>query len=107
MVGSERGIGRYFRQRPLNFSTPIAATLYQAINEIVPVDFDAMIAKLPTNAEEENRLPSWKVKKIAEAAKEFETVLRNECQMMDTYFVSKKGTHSTKDLIENAHHQVP
>lgn len=58
-------------------------------------------------AEPEETLNSWLLAEVREAAKEFETVLRNECQMMDTYFISKKGTYSTKDLVENAHHQIP
>jgi hypothetical protein len=47
------------------------------------------------------------VNQIQEAAKEFETVLRNECQVMDTYFISKKGTYSTVDLVERASFQIP
>jgi hypothetical protein len=27
--------------------------------------------------------------------------------MMDTYFISKKGAFSTKDLVDNAHFQIP
>ncbi len=65
------------------------------------------MAKLPEQTQPEIELARWEVAEVANAAKEFETVLRNECQMMDTYFVSKKGAYSTKDLVENAHYQVP
>ena len=30
-----------------------------------------------------------------------------ECQVLDTYHISKKGAYSTADLIDHAHHQVP
>jgi len=100
-----------YRQRPLNFTGPAAYKLYQLINGVVPQDFNAMIAKVPdpSSPEEaaEPNLPWSTVTQIREAAKEFETVLRNECNLMDTYFVSKKGTYSTVDLVEHAHHHVP
>lgn len=96
-----------YNQRPLQITTSAAGKLYQAINGIVPQDFDRMIGKLPPDPEEEDSLPYWTLSQVKKAAEEFETVLGNECQFMDTYFVSKKGTHSTKDLVENAHHAVP
>lgn len=34
-------------------------------------------------------------------------MIRNECLIMDTYFVTKKGAYSTADLVDNAHHQIP
>jgi hypothetical protein len=58
-------------------------------------------------ADPEPAISPWQIAEVREAAREFETVLRNECQLMDTYFISKKGVYSTKDLVENAHHQVP
>ena len=41
------------------------------------------------------------------AAKEFETILGAECQVLDTYFISKKGVYSTADLVDHAHHHIP
>lgn len=96
-----------YRQRPLNFTTPVARTLYQAITDVIPEKWEEIISKIPKQ-EDELPLNYWPtVYRIREAAIEFETVLRNECQLMDTYFVTKKGTYSTVDLVERAHHQVP
>lgn len=107
-------IDEIYRQRPLNFTTPVALRLYNAISVVVPKEWQDMVDKLPRRQEEpakqtedEPAIEYWAVSEIRDAAKEFETVLRTECQIMDTYFVSKKGTHSTKDLVENAHYQVP
>ena len=97
-----------YKQRSLNFTTPAAFRLYKAITAIIPVNWDELWAIYQTKtAEPEEPIGIWLVNEVREAAKEFETVLRNECQMMDTYFISKKGTYSTKDLVENAHHQIP
>jgi hypothetical protein len=102
-------IDEIYRQRPLNFTTAAALKLYQQINEVVPQELNEMIAKVPSGValSSEPFLPWWVVNNIREAANEFETVLRNECQVMDTYFVSKKGAYSTIDLVERAHHQIP
>src|ERR1700694_6050052 len=90
-----------YRQRPLNFTTAAASKLYRLITDVVPAELNEMIAKIPTGdaAKEEANLPWWTINPIREAAKEFETVLRNECHLMDTYFVSKKGVYSTIDLV--------
>lgn len=96
-----------YRQRPLNFTTPVAYRLYQALTAAVPKDWANAVGKLPQQGQPEEEIPVLQVWEIREAAKEFETILRTECEMMDTYFVSKKGTYSTKDLVENAHYQVP
>jgi hypothetical protein len=97
-----------YKQRSLNFTTPAALRLYNAISAIVPLSWDELTATLQTKiAEPEEPLGVWLVNEVREGATEFETVLRNECQMMDIYFISKKGTYSTKDLVENAHYQVP
>jgi len=96
-----------YRQRPLSFTTPVATKLYQAINHVIPEKWEEMISKIPKQGESEEALPYWTVYRIKEAANEFETVLRNECQLMDTYFVTKKGAYSTIDLVEHAHYQVP
>ncbi len=101
-------IDEIYRQRPLNFTTQAALRLYRAITAIIPDNWDDLMATFPARtAEPEEPLGVWLIAEVREAAKEFETVLRNECQIMDTYFISKKGTYSTKDLVENAHHQIP
>lgn len=108
--GARDALDEIYRQRPLNFTTPVAYRLYQAITTVVPKDWDDIFAKLSkanSQGENEDLVMFSDVLEVREAAKEFETVLRAECQMMDTYFVSKKGAYSTKDLVENAHHQVP
>src|SRR5690348_16427580 len=69
-----------FQQRPLNFTTSVATKLYQAINQVIPEKFEERIAKLPKqgNVDPESDLQYWNVFQVREAAKEFETVLRNE-----------------------------
>jgi hypothetical protein len=109
---AREALDEIYRQRPLNFVTPISLRMYQAITAVVPQQWDDMVAKFPRKAEgqealEEQPIPSWQLREIREAAKEFETVLRSECSAMDTYFVSKKGAYSTQDLVFNAHHQAP
>ncbi len=99
-------VDEIYRQRPLNFTSQAALRLYRAITEVVPAEWDNIFAQLQAPEEEPNIL-FHRVNEIREAAKEFETVLRNECQVMDTYFVTKKGTYSTIDLVQNAHFQVP
>lgn len=110
-AAAREALDEIYRQRPLNFTTTVALRLYNAITAVVPKGWEEQIAKLPRNVEGqppvvEGILPYWQVSEVRDAAKEFETVLRNECLIMDTYFVSKKGTYS-KDLIENAHHHIP
>ncbi|MGD0417450.1 MAG: hypothetical protein ABSA80_18985 [Terriglobales bacterium] len=111
---SRAALDEIYRQRPLNFTTNVALRLYNAITAVVPKEWDDMIAKLPRKPEDPELIPEeepaifpWLVTAIVEAAKEFETVLRTECQVMDSYYVSKKGAYSTADLIEHAHYQIP
>jgi hypothetical protein len=72
-----------YKQRPLNFATPVAWRLYQAINAIVPETLNDMIGKLPAPAQqgqeatEEEDIPVWQINEVRDAAKEFETVLRS------------------------------
>ncbi len=106
-------LNEIFRQRPLNFTNATALKLYRLITQVVPEELNEMIAKIPPatpageEAKEEPDIPWWTINQIREAAKEFETVLRNECLVMDTYFVSRKGAYSTVDLVERAHFQIP
>lgn len=99
-----------FSQRPLNFTTTVGNKLYEAINAVLPAKFDDMFSKLQTlkqQGEQEPDLEFWQIHQVRESAKEFETVLRNECHIMDTYFLTQKGTYSTIALVEHAHFQVP
>jgi hypothetical protein len=98
-----------YQQRPLSFTASTAYRLYQAISAVVPEAWDQTTTKLAPSErqDQEPDIFQWQIFGVREAAKEFETVLRNECQLMDTYFVSKKGVYSTKDLIEHAHHHIP
>ncbi|MHB1957594.1 MAG: hypothetical protein ACYCO5_01015 [Acidobacteriaceae bacterium] len=104
---ARQSIDEIYNQRPLNFTTPAALRLYKAITDGVPQKWEDVMAKFPRADDTEEPITPWSITEVREAAKEFETVLRTECQMMDTYFVFKKGVYSTKDLVENAHHQVP
>lgn len=96
-----------FRLRPMNFTLQTATNLYSLITEVVPQKWEDIAAKFPKAGEQEPDIPSWTIQQIKSAAQEFETVIRNECLIMDTYFVTKKGTYSTADLVENAHYQIP
>lgn len=105
---ARESVDQLYNQRALNFTTPAALRLYHAISSVLPVKFDDVMGTwAEKTSEEADAILPYRVSEIREAAKEFETVLRSECQMMDTYFVSKKGAFSTKDLVENAHHQIP
>jgi len=104
---ARQSVDEIYRQRPLHFVTPVALRFYNAISAIVPVDWEQAITAYPKDLENEQPIQPWQISEIREAAKEFETVLKTECQAMDTYYVSKKGAYSTKDLVENAHHQIP
>ncbi|HWH56665.1 MAG TPA: hypothetical protein VN682_03485 [Terriglobales bacterium] len=105
---ARESVDQLYAQRALNFTTPAATRLYNAISAILPKNFDEVMSTWGerTKPDADTIFP-FRAVEIREAAKEFETVLRTECQLMDTYFVSKKGTHSTKDLIDNAHFQIP
>jgi hypothetical protein len=105
---ARQSIDEIYNQRPLNFTAQAALRLYRAISSIVPDKWDDVMSTYGSRvADPEEPIGPWLITEVREAAKEFETVLRNECQMMDTYFISKKGTYSTKDLVENAHYQIP
>jgi hypothetical protein len=114
---AREALNELYSQRRVNFVTPAASRLYNAITAIVPKDWSDAVAKLPRKTMEgspevevvveEPQIYFWQITEIQAAVTEFETVLRTECQMMDTYFISKKGAYSTKDLVENAHYQVP
>jgi hypothetical protein len=104
---ARQSINEIYNQRPLNFTTQAALRLYRAITAIVPEDWDEMMNTFAAKtADPEPAISPWQINEVREAAREFETVLRNECQLMDTYFISKKGVYSTKDLVENAHYQI-
>lgn len=104
---ARQSVDEIYNQRPLNFTTPVALRLYNALTAVVPSSWDEAVAKYPQPGQVEAPIPPWHISEIREAAKEFETVLKTECHSMDTYYVSKKGAYSTKDLVENAHHQIP
>jgi hypothetical protein len=91
-----------FTERPLSVALPAASKLYEAINQVVPTDFSEAVNKVPTDGAADVVIPSFRVFRIAAAAKEFETILAAELQAMDTYLVSQKGSYRTPDLIERA-----
>ena len=95
--------------RPLSVSVGAARKLMEAITAFIPSKWEDAVqaVKVPKEGEEEIPLASWQTYAIRTTAKEFETVLAAECQVLDTYFVSKKGVYSTADLIEHAHHHIP
>jgi hypothetical protein len=107
---ARRAIDSIFELRPLNVCSSAGADLYQAITAFVPEKWNEAIALIKTDAStpsEEEILPVWQTSQIRQAAKEFETILAAECNVLDTYYVSKKGAYSTADLVEHAHYQIP
>ena len=94
-----------YRARPLHFSAAAAQTLYGRISNSVPVNFEESIEKL--NADPPEKISWNEIHKIKQDTENFVTALRTECAVMDAYYVVKKGLFSTKDLVENAHFQIP
>ena len=101
--------------RPLTVCLSAVNELADAINNIVPDDFDEAISKIPAQTtpllgeqnpqeppEPEKPLASYLIHRVKEAATKFETVLSAEVQTLDTYFVSQKGSYKMSDLIERA-----
>lgn len=95
-----------FTLRPLSVSLAVAKKLYDAITAFVPEKWEEAVAEVPDPTNEQP-LASWQTYKIRTTAKEFETILAAECQVLDTYFISKKGVYSTADLVDHAHYHVP
>jgi hypothetical protein len=95
--------------RPLTVSKRAATDLSQAITEFIPEKWEDAVDSIMTlrAAGNETDLATWQTHQLREAAVKFETVLAAECQVLDTYFVSKKGTYSTADLVDHAHFQIP
>lgn len=63
-----------------------------------------------TKAEERHKTApeiDWQFQSVINKAREFETVLTNELQILATYHVTQKGIYSTSDLIEKAEHIFP
>src|SRR5260370_40876983 len=61
---SRDALDEIYRQRPLNFTTPVALRLYNAITAVVPKEWDAMVAKFPKKTatgvqEEEANILPW------------------------------------------------
>jgi hypothetical protein len=93
---------------PFSVSVEAANKLYDAITAFVPEKWEDVVAVVRNiKAETEVPLPTWRIYKLTTAAKEFETILGAECQVLDTYFISKKGVYSTADLVDHAHYHVP
>lgn len=96
--------------RPFNVTVAAARKLSEAITTFIPEKWEDVLASVRPPAEGESEPPplaAWQTFNLRTAAQEFETVLAAECQVMDTYFVSKKGAYSTADLIDHAHYQIP
>jgi hypothetical protein len=104
---AREALNEIFRLRPMNFTLSTATDLYALITEVVPAKWEEVLDKFPKADEEEKPIPPWTIRRIKTAAQEFETVIRNECVVMDAYYVTKKGAYSTADLVNNAHFQVP
>jgi hypothetical protein len=55
----------------------------------------------------DDAVDKYKLQRVVESAKNFETVLSNEMPGLATYYVSTKGIYSTDDLISHADLQIP
>jgi hypothetical protein len=99
------GLSEIFKSRPLHFSAQSAIDLFNRISSIIPQDFNEMVGKIDPEGSE--KISWWEVERIKRDAENFERALRTECSVMDAYYVVKKGAFSTKDLVENAHFQIP
>ncbi len=93
--------------RPFSVTLSAARKLRQTITEVVPESIKEVGAKFPSDLAQEESIHVWNVHQIRDAAREFETILAAECQVLDTYLVSKKGAYSTADLITHAHQHIP
>jgi hypothetical protein len=93
--------------RPFSVCANAASELKAAITHVVPEKWDELSAIFPADPAKEEPILPWKISQIEQTAKTFETVLAAECQVLDTYFISKKGAYSTADLIDHAHFQIP
>jgi hypothetical protein len=92
-----------FDQFPLRVSRNAASALHKAITDVIPVEFsEALKAQEP-----DTPIGFLPAHNIRESALAFETVLAAELQVLDTYLVSQKGTHSTPDLIDHGELMVP
>jgi hypothetical protein len=111
-------LNQIFKQRSLEFSLQAATKLFQMITEVVPLEFDAAIAKYAkaleearTREEELNAdtddISISQINNIRKAALDFETILRTELDNADTYFIMPKGSHKTSVLLYNAHRELP
>jgi hypothetical protein len=92
--------------RPLSVCAAAARRLRGAITAGIPEKWEDVSSVL-SGGKAEELLPGWVPYEVQEAANEFETVLAAECQVLDTYLISKKGAYSTADLVEHAHRHIP
>lgn len=104
---ARQALDSIFTLRPLNVCASAGYALRAAITEVIPEKWEDVMAAYTADLENEKAIPPWNIASIQRAAQQFETVLAAECQVLDTYFVSKKGTFSTADLIEHAHFHFP
>lgn len=76
-------------------------TLIDAISAFVPADFQQALKE--DKEKKVEYVHQWRMKNAADL---FETVLREELNVSDTYSVDKKGVYSTYDLIESAEQMI-
>lgn len=89
---------------PLRVCKPAAQDLIQALVAIVPLDFREAISKQESVG---GQPIGYHFYRVEASARKFETILGAECQALDTYFISQKGSHHTPDLIERAEINFP
>lgn len=81
-----------------------ALQLIEEISEVVPIDINEAFRQ---DRDKTASVEWWRVSRLKEATKKFETVLAEELGVLDTYAVAQKGAYSTPELIANADVIIP
>jgi hypothetical protein len=79
-----------------------STALIQAINSVIPKDFNDLFSR--NRDEVVNR---WQLGSIKDAATRFETVLHEELAISETYVLLQKGAYATSELATNAEVMLP
>ena len=98
----------FMLERQVEHETLFSPSLKRSAGAVLRAMFN--LGKPPDgiwSASSDDPVDNYKLKRVVEAAKNFETVLSNEMPGLATYYVSTKGIYSTDDLISHADLQIP
>jgi hypothetical protein len=87
---------------PVRTCRAVAIALIAAITRIIPVDVNNAISQ-----NKDATLDPADLFMVQDAFRRFETVLKEELSLVNTYSVSQKGAYSTEILIANARGMFP